>query len=91
MTKRNEPTLTALAGTVTSMFKQKRSHVEVMNDALDMFTKAEVELNTAISLINEEVSEEARIAREAEERMKAAQESGNRLQRTLQRLKAITE
>lgn len=94
MTQRKEPTVLVdtAALTITSMFgKKKKGHADVLASALFSFNKVEKELLDAIETVANEISEEARIAREAEERMKAAQQSGDKLARILQRVKAFTE
>ena len=70
---------------------RKKGHAEILSSALESFSKVERELNDAINAVNDEIAEEARIAREAEERRQAATESGQKLNRILQRVRAFTE
>jgi hypothetical protein len=96
MTQRKEPTFivgTSAGKTFLSGlgFGTKKGHAEVLSSALESFSKVERELNEAITLVNDEIAEEARIAREAEQRRAAAVESGQKLDRILQRVKAFTE
>lgn len=67
-----------------------RDHEALVTDALDAFTKAEKKMEDSINLINEQIAEEAKIAREAEERMQSAKGSKDKLTRVLDRIKAFT-
>ena len=89
MTQRNEPTI---GNMVTGFFGKNKQvgHTKLVENALDAFTKAEQQMTEAITQINEEVAEEARIAREAEQRMEAAKQSAQKLSRVLERVKAFT-
>ena len=89
MTQRNEPTIGSV---VTGFFGKNKGvgHTKLVDSALEAFTKAEQQMTDAITQINEEVAEEARIAREAEQRMEAAKQSAQKLTRVLERVKAFT-
>jgi len=68
----------------------KKGHADLVDDALQAFTAAEAKMEGAINQINEEISAEAKIAREAQERMESAKGSKDKLTRVLDRLKALT-
>lgn len=66
------------------------NHEALVSEALDAFTKAEQKMEDSINLINDQIAEEAKIAREAEERMQSAKGSKDKLTRVLDRIKAFT-
>lgn len=72
-------------------FGKKKGHEELVSQALDTFTKAEQQMNDAVRQIEEGISQEAALIREAQERMEAASGSRDKLNRVLARLKALTE
>lgn len=68
----------------------KKSHDELVNDALGLFTEAEVKMNSVIREIDADIEAEREEIKAAEERISQAVGSKSRLERTLNRLKALT-
>jgi hypothetical protein len=71
--------------------KAKVTNDQLVNDALDAFTKAEEKMNNAITLIEENVKAEQEEIKAAEKRIADADASKARLTRVIDRLKALTE
>lgn len=84
-----EPTV-GNTSVITSLFNRKKDHEKLVADALEMFTKAEENLNTAVTQINTDIADEKRAIAEAESRIEKAVGQRSRLDRTLERLKALT-
>ena len=94
MTQRKEPTMildTKVLSITTLFGPKKKSHSELVENALASFTKAEQEMTSAIKLIDADVEAEQQAIRDAEQRIEEAGNSRNRLSRVLDRLKALTE
>jgi hypothetical protein len=88
MTTRNEPTI---GGTVLGLFtKTKVSHTQLVDNALEAFTKAETQMGEAINLIEQDIQAEQEAIQEAQRRITDAAQSKDRLSRVLDRVKALT-
>lgn len=90
---RNEPTVGNFVITASNFVfgKSKVSNDQLVNEALEAFTKAEDKMNSAISLIDQNVKEEQEAIKAAELRITEAGASKARLTRVIDRLKALTE
>lgn len=71
--------------------KVKRDHNKLVNEALDVFQKAEDKMLNAIEQINDDIEDEKKAIKEAEQRIADSECSKGRLNRVLDRLKALTE
>lgn len=92
MTTRNEPTVGNFMVTAANFAfgKAKVSHEAIANEALDLFTKAEEKMDSAIKQIDALVEQERKAIEEANTRIDAAAGSKDRLTRTLDRVRALT-
>lgn len=92
MTTRIEPSVSFLtkAGELVGFKVRGLSHTELVDDALDAFTKAEAKMTTAIKTIDSQISEEEKEIQEAQKRITAAAQSKDKLTRVLDRVKALT-
>lgn len=89
---KQEPTLGNLFGLIsTTSTVINNNHAELVEDALDAFTKAEKKMESAIEQINGQIAAHAQAAVEAQNRMNEAKDSGDKLRRVLARVKALTE
>ena len=87
---KTEPTVGS-SNVITSLFKRgKKDHEKLVADALDMFTKAEDNLQNAVEQINDDIEDEQKEIRAAEKRIADAEGHRSRLTRTLDRIKALT-
>lgn len=93
MTTRIEPTTGNFVINATNFVfgKVKLSNEQLVDEALDAFTKAEDKMNNAITLIDQNVKEEQEAIKAAEQRISQADASKARLTRVIDRLKALTE
>lgn len=93
MYTRNEPTVSLLtqAGKLVGIKVRGQTNDQLVNDALEAFTKAEEKMNSAITLIDQNVKAEEQAIKDAEQRINEAGESKARLTRVIDRLKALTE
>lgn len=87
---KTEPTVGSTT-VIGSFFKRKKDHNKLVSDALEMFTKAEQQVQTAVTQINEDIAEEKAEIAAAEKRISDAEGHRGRLTRTLDRIKALTE
>lgn len=67
-----------------------RTHTELVDDALDAFTKAEQKMESATTTINQQIQAEEVAIQEARERQQAAVGSKDKLSRVLDRVRALT-
>lgn len=70
--------------------QSKTSHEDLVTDALDAFTKAELKMETAIRTISDQITAEEIAIQEARERQQAATSSKDKLSRVLDRVRALT-
>lgn len=88
MTTRTEPSIN---GIVSLFSAKKATHTQLLDDALDTFSKAEQKVVTAMETIQAQIDEqEAEVARRQAEILRAG-ESVSKLSRVLGRIKALTE
>lgn len=88
-----EPTvgILAVAGKVVGFnFKVTRDHNQLVDEALDAFTKAEKKMEGAINTINQQIADEEKAIAEARERVASASGSKDKLSRVLDRVRALT-
>lgn len=89
---KQEPSLGNLFGLFNSTSVViENNHEELVTDALDAFTKAEAKMDAAIEKINDQIAAHAQAAVDAQNRMNAAKDSGDKLRRVLARVRALTE
>ena len=88
--KAQRDSLFTQAGKIVGIKVRTHNHEALVSEALDAFTKAEQKMEYSINLINDQIAEEEKIAREAEERMQSAKGSKDKLTRVLDRIKAFT-
>lgn len=93
MNTRTEPSVSILsmAGQLVGIKVRGATNDQLVNEALDAFTKAEEKMNNAINLIEENVKAEQEEIKAAEKRIEQAGASKARLTRVIDRLKALTE
>ncbi len=72
-------------------FKVKRDHNQLVDDALDMFSKAEAKMESAIEQINSDIDSDRKEIADIENRIYASEQSMGKLTRVLGRLKALVE
>ena len=83
--------MTTQTNALTSLFSAKKlSHTELVDNALEAFTKAEAQMGEAISKIDADITAEQQAIVEANARIAAAGASKDRLARVLDRVKALT-
>lgn len=70
--------------------KKKKTHDEQVNEALGLFTAAEEKMVSVIKVIDADIEAEREEIKAATNRIEAAAKSKSRLERTLDRLKALT-
>lgn len=88
---KQEPSLGNLFGLFNSTSVViENNHEELVADALDAFTKAEAKMDAAIEKINDQIAAHAQAAVDAQNRMNAAKDSGDKLRRVLERVRALT-
>lgn len=88
---KQEPSLGNLFGLFnTTSTVIDNNHEDLVSDALDAFTKAEAKMDAAIEKINDQVAAHAQAAVDAQNRMNAAKDSGDKLRRVLERVRALT-
>lgn len=77
--------------TLTSLFSAKKlTHVELVDNALDAFTKAEEQMNSAIDQIQAQIDDEEKEIAIRQGKILGANASKDRLSRVLDRVKALT-
>lgn len=87
MTTRTEPALTGL----TSLFSAKKlNHTQLVDSALEAFSKAETQMGDAINQIQLQIDDEQRAIQEAQKRVEEAGQSKDKLTRVLDRVRAFT-
>lgn len=95
MTIRKEPSVSLItkAGELVGIKARSLNltHEQLVTDALDTFTKAEQKMTDAISTIEASIAEEKQAIKEAEARISGAEGSKGKLNRVLERIKALTE
>lgn len=88
---KQEPSLGNLFGLFNSTSVViENNHEDLVADALDAFTKAEAKMDAAIEKINDQIAAHAQAAVDAQNRMNAAKDSGDKLRRVLERVRALT-
>jgi hypothetical protein len=88
---KQEPSLGNLFGLFnTTSTVIDNNHEDLVSDALDSFAKAEAKMEVAIEKINEQIAGHAQAAIDAQNRMSAAKDSGDRLRRVLTRIQTLT-
>lgn len=84
-------TTTSQGTTLTSFFSAKKlSHTELVDSALDAFTKAEKQMTNAIEQIQCHIDDEEKEIATRQGKILAAGDSKDRLTRVLDRVKALT-
>jgi len=87
---RKTPTL----GSIASLFTgnaNRVDHEKLVNDALNLFDEAQAKMNSASKAIDEQVKLDEEEIKTIEKRIADQHQSKDRLTRTIQRLKALTE
>lgn len=84
----NRTSLLTQAGALVGI--KVRTHTELVDDALDAFTKAEQKMESAITTINQQIADEQKAIAEAQSRVEAAAGSKDKLSRVLDRVRALT-
>lgn len=83
--------MTTQTNALTSLFSAKKlSHNELVDDALDAFSKAEAKMESAIVQIQTNIDEEEKEIAIRQGKILAAGASKDRLARVLDRVKALT-
>lgn len=83
---------TSQQGTLTSFFTKKTvSHTELVDNALEAFSKAETQMVEAIDQIQAQIDEEEREVAIRQGKILGANASKDRLSRVLDRVKAFTQ
>lgn len=70
--------------------QSKTSHEDLVTDALDAFSKAEIKMESAIRKISDQINDDEIAIQEARERQEAALGSKDKLSRVLDRVRALT-
>lgn len=83
-------TLMFQAGSLVGIKVRQQTHTQLVDDALDAFTKAEQKIVSAIGTIQEQINTEQEVIKAAEKRADEAGVSKDKLSRVLDRLKSLT-
>lgn len=70
--------------------QSKTYHEDLVTDALDAFSKAEIKMESAIRKISDQINDDEIAIQEARERQEAALGSKDKLSRVLDRVRALT-
>ncbi|MNC27516.1 hypothetical protein D3C75_756880 [compost metagenome] len=92
MTTRNEPSLGNLFNIFATKTEEKVvvDHEQLVNNALDAFTRAEQKMSAAIDTINVHIDADNNEISEIQNRIKSSNASKDKLTRVLDRVRAFT-